>query len=281
MGPRAQTRWTATGKARRRDAPGVPTVTVDGTDLRYEVEGREGRAAVAFVPDVGVGPWLWGWQAPALASHYRTLVYAQRGTGRSDTTGPYSVDRFAADLEAVLADAGVERVHLVGAGLGGMVALRYARAYGRARSLSLFGAAASGDRVDAEALEFLHPDEPTRLRESLSLAFTDRYLSEAGVLDDVVRWRREEDAVGGALAGHREAALGFEAHALHEVERPALVCHGIDDPVVPAGVGQDLAAALPSGRFEAVEGKRFCFLEHAAAVTDAVAGFLDRHTAGD
>ncbi|PSP68736.1 alpha/beta hydrolase [Halobacteriales archaeon QS_1_69_70] len=256
----------------------MPTVTVDGTDLRYEVEGREGRPAVAFVPDVGVGPWLWGWQAPALANHYRTLVYAQRGTGRSDNTGPYSVGRLAADLEAVLADAGVERVHLVGAGLGGMVALRYAREYGRARSLSLFGAAASGDRVDAEALAVLHPDDPTRLRESLSLAFTDRYLSEAGVLDDVVGWRREEDAVGEALAGHREAALGFEAQALHEVERPALVCHGVDDSVVPAGAGQDLAAALPRGRFEAVEGKRFCFVEHAAAVTDAVDGFLDRHS---
>ena len=272
---------TATGKARRFVGLDMPTATADGATVRYEVGGLENGPAVAFVSPTGVGPWVWGWQAPPLASRYRTVVYAQRGTGRSAHTGPYSVGRLAADLEAVLADAGVDRVHLVGAGLGGMVALRYTRAYGRARSLALFGAAAAGDRVDAEALAVLHPDDPTRLRESLSLAFTDRYLSEAGVLKDVLDWRREEDAVGAALAGHREAALGFEAQALHEVERPALVCHGVDDPVVPVGAGQDLAAALPRGRFEPVEGKRFCFAEHAAAVTDAVDGFLDRHTGLD
>jgi pimeloyl-ACP methyl ester carboxylesterase len=256
----------------------MSTVTADGASIRYEVGGREGRPAVAFVPDVAVGPWLWGWQAPALSTHYRTVVYAQRGTGRSDRVGPYTVDRFAGDLEGVLADAGVDRVHLVGAGLGGMVALRYARQYGRARTLSVFGAAASGDRIDADALTALHPEDPTRLRESLSLAFSDRFVAEADAIDDVVAWRREEDAVGDALAGHRGAALGFEADGLSEVTLPALVAHGREDPVVPAAAGDTLAADLPRGRYEAVEGKRYCFVEHAAAVTDAVDEFVDRHS---
>ncbi len=256
----------------------MPTVTAGGATLRYEVGGGPDRPAVAFVPDVGVGPWLWGWQAPALSSLYRTVVYAQRGTGRSDRAGPFSVDRFAADLEAVLDDAVVDRAHLVGAGLGGMVALRYARDYGRARTLTLFGAAASGDRLDPDALAALHPEDPSRYRESLSLAFTDRFLTESDVVEDVVDWRREEDAVGDALAGHREAARDFEAADLYEVTLPALVCHGVDDPVVPLAAGDDLAAALPRGRIDAVEGKRFCFAEHSAAVTDAVDQFLDGHT---
>ena len=251
----------------------MPTVSADGTTLRYEGDGDG--PTVVFVPDVGFGPWVWGWQAPALAGRHRTVVYAPRGTGRSDATGPYTVDRFAADLEAVLAAADADRAHVVGAGLGGMVALRYAREYGRARSLVLFGAAASGDRVDADALAALHPDDPTRLRESLSLAFSDRFLAETGVVDDVVGWRREEDAAGDALAGHREAAREFEAGALYEMTLPALVCHGVDDPVVPATAGEELAADLPRGRFEAVDGKRCCFVEHSAAVTDAVDGFLD------
>lgn len=253
----------------------MPTVTADGATLRYEVGGREDRPTVAFVPDVGVGPWLWGWQAPALSSAFRTVVYAQRGTGRSDETGPYTVDRFVADLEAVLADAEVERAHLVGAGLGGMTALRYAREYGRARSLTLLGAAGAGERVAADALAALHPEDPTRYRESLSLAFTDRFLAASGIIDDVVAWRRAEDAVGAALSGHREAALGFAAGPLYEVTVPALVLHGLDDPVIPTAAGEALAEELPRGRFEPVEGKRFCFLEHATAVSDAIEGFLE------
>ncbi|WP_254839338.1 alpha/beta fold hydrolase [Natronomonas marina] len=256
----------------------MPTTSADGTTLRYDVAGDDDRPTVVFVPDVGFGPWLWGWQAPALTGAYRTVVYAQRGTGRSGTEGPYTVERLAADLDAILAAVGADRAHVVGAGLGGMIALRYAREYGRARSLTLFGAAATGDDVDAGALAALHPDDPTRLRESLSLAFSERFLVESGVVDDVVAWRREEDATGDALVGHREAARSFQTGPLYEVTLPALVCHGVDDPVVPVGTGETLARDLPRGRFEAVEGKRCCFVEHSAAVTDAVEGFLEALT---
>jgi pimeloyl-ACP methyl ester carboxylesterase len=156
-----------------------------------------------------------------------------------------------------------------------MVALRYAREYGRARSLTLFGAAAFGERIDDEALAALHPDDPAEFEESLSGAFTERFLVESGLGARIAAWRRAEDAAGDAAAGHRRAALEFEAGALYELAVPALVCHGVEDPVVPLGAGEEVAEKLPRGRFEAVEGKRCCYVEHAAAVTDAIDGFVD------
>ena len=253
----------------------MPTVTVDGTTLRYELSGREGGPVVAFVPDVGFGPWVWGWQAPSLSGIYRTLVYAPRGTDGSGSDGPYTVDRFAADLEAILSAADVRRVHLVGAGLGAAVSLRYVNRYGRARSLSLFGTASSGERIDEKTLSILCPSDRTRLRSSLSVAFSDRFLAESGLVERIVEWRSTEDAEGDALSGHRAAALGFDAGPLYEVSVPALVCHGTDDPVVPIKAGEELARELPDGRFEAVSGKRCFYVEHAAAVTDRIDGFLD------
>jgi pimeloyl-ACP methyl ester carboxylesterase len=252
----------------------MPTVSADGTAIAYDVSGDPDRPAVAFVPEAGFGPWIWGWQAPALSGSYRTVVVATRGTDGSDAGGPYGVDRLAADLEAVLADAGLRRAHVVGAGLGGMAALRHAREYDRARSLTLVGAAPSGGRVDGDALAALHPSAPTRYRESLGLAFTDDFLAETGLVDDVVAWRRREDAAGDALAGHLEAVRTFEAGPLYDIGLPALVLHGVDDPVVPVDAGRDLAGDLPRGEFEAVEGKRCCYVEHSAAVSDAIDGFL-------
>lgn len=253
----------------------MPTVETDGATLRYELDGEAGRPTLAFVPDLGFGPWIWGWQAPALSGPYRTLVYAARGTDGSDRKGPYTIDRFAADLEAVLSEAGIRRVHLVGSGLGGMVALRYAREYGRARSLSVFGTPASGGSIDASALSALHPADPSRLRSSLSLAFSGRFLRESGTVDRIVEWRREEDATGDALEGHREAALEFDAGPLYELSIPTAVFHGVDDPVVPIEAGEKLAEGLPRGRFEAVAGKRCCYVEHAPAANDAVDGFVE------
>jgi pimeloyl-ACP methyl ester carboxylesterase len=253
----------------------VQTVTTDGTTIAYETHGDAERPAVAFVGDAGFGPWTWGWQAPSLAGPYRTLVTALRGTDGSGSDGPYDVDRFAADLEAVLADAGVRRVHLVGAGLGGAIALRYAREYARARSLVSIGAATSGDLVDGAALAALHPTDRSQLRESLSKAFSDRFLSASTLVEDVLQWRRDEDASGDALDGHLAALRGFETGPLYEIGLPALVLHGIDDPIVSVAAGRDLAEDLPRARFEAVEGRRCCYVEHAAAVTDAIDGFVD------
>lgn len=253
----------------------MPTAEADGTTLRYELSGHEDGPVVAFVPDVGFGPWVWGWQAPSLSGAYRTLVYAPRGTDGSGSDGPYTIDRFAADLETVLSAAAVRRVHLVGAGLGAAVSLRYANRYGRARSLSLFAAVASGERMDEKALSILCPSDRTRLRSSLSAAFSDRFLAESGLVKRIVEWRSAEDAEGDALSGHRAAAVGFDAGPLYEVSVPALVCHGTDDPVVPIEAAEELAKELPYGRFEAVSGKRCFYVEHAAAVTDRVDEFLD------
>jgi pimeloyl-ACP methyl ester carboxylesterase len=253
----------------------MPTVNVtDGTRLRYECAGESDRSAVAFVPEVGFGPWAWGWQAPALSGPYRTLVYAVRGTDGSDSSGPYAIDRFVADLEAVLSAAGLRRVHLVGAGLGGMVALRHARKHGRVRSLSLLGVPPSGDRIDERALSKLHPSDPDALEASLSVGFTDRFRSETDLAERILEWRRAEDATGEALAGHKAAAMAYEAKPLYELSIPALVCHGVEDSVAPVDAGERLAAALPRGRFEPIAGKRCCYIEHAAAVTDEIEGFI-------
>jgi proline iminopeptidase len=85
------------------------------------------------------GPGLWdmsGSLAAALAPRLRVIRWDQRGCGRSEHRGPYSVARSAADLEAVQAGLGLERtapgemapgkVALFGHSWGATLALRYA-----------------------------------------------------------------------------------------------------------------------------------------------------------
>jgi len=255
----------------------MPTVTREGVDIHYETAGSGG--TVAFVNDVGYGAWLWGWQQPAVAGERETLVWDLRGTGRSDTPpGPYDVDTLAADFEAVLADAGVRRAHVVGAGLGGMVALRHARRSDRPRTLTLFGTAPSGDAVDESALWDLHPatDDRDRLHASFGGAFTPAFRdARPDVIEQVCEWRAEGDAGEAGVAAQVHTAMSFEAGPLYEVTLPALVCHGLDDPVVPAHAGRRLAGDFPRGTFEPVEGRHLCFVEHARAVTDRLLAFLD------
>jgi 3-oxoadipate enol-lactonase len=254
----------------------MPTADADDRSLYYETAGSG--ETVAFVGDAGFGPWQWGALFEQLVGPRRALVWDLPGTGRSDPL-EYSldVDRLAAALESVLASAAVDRAHLVGAGLGGMVALRYARRFGRARSLVLLGTAGSGAAVDERALRALHPESRTvtSLRESLSGAFSPAYRAESAAIDAVVNWRRDEDATGDALEAQLDCLLEFDAGPLYEIDKPALVCHGVDDPVIPRAAGESLADGLPDASFVPVAGRHLAHVEAGPAVADRLDAFLE------
>ena len=251
----------------------------DDLALHFEVAGPSDRPLVAFLGDVGYGPWLWGWQAPALTGPWRTLVWDLPGTGESDPP-PVDCDvGFLVEaLETVLADADVRRTHLVGAGLGGAVALAYAHENGRARSITCFGTPPRGHDVDEDALRALamDPEDPARCEQSLDGAFTHAFReTRPDLVEQICDWRRAEDAVEDDFDRQASACLHFGGVPLHEITLPVLVCHGEDDPVVPPGPGRQLARDLPRGRFEPVAGRHCCFVEHSRPVTDRLVGFLE------
>lgn len=253
----------------------MPTASNGSVDLYYEADG-EGET-VAFVGDAGYGAWQWGWQHAAVAGPYESLVFDLRGTGRSDAPpGPYAVGTLVDDLVAVLADRGVRKAHVVGAGLGGMVALRAARTTSRVRSLALFGTAAHGGGIDLSPL-FGAPSDSAELERSLSAALSDRFLeAQSDVVEQIVEWRGEEDADREAWEAQAAAVERFAADDLYEIPDPALVVHGTDDAVWPAERGEELAEGLPRGEFVPVEGAgHLAHVEASRVVNDELLRFLD------
>lgn len=261
--------------------------TNDGVDLYYDVEGPPDGAPVAFVEGLSYGRWMWNWQRPALADDYRTVVWDNRGTGRSDAPeGPYTTTQMARDLDAVLDDVGVDAAHLVGASLGGMIALQYALDFERARSLSLLCSAPGGDAAepipDATRERMLNvPDDldaAERIRYRMRPAFTDEFWTEnPDVIDRIVDRRLETDPTDEAYEWQAGAAATFDvSDRLEEVDRPALVLHGTDDAVIPVGNGRFLAEGLPDARIETVDGgSHLFFVERPDRVNDALLAFLD------
>lgn len=259
----------------------MPATTREGVSLSYETAG-DGETVV-LLGEGGVGPWQWGWQYDALAGPFQALVPEFRGTGRSDRPAEgYDVDTLAGDVEAVLAAAGCRRAHLVGVGCGGMVALRYARRFHRARSLTLVGTTAAGEDVDRGAFLGFHGSEESASDSTagpLSRAFSPEFLADLDdVTEDIEVWRAEEDADTDIARQYADAMAGFEAGPLYELTLPTLVFHGVDDPIVPIAAGRRLVEKLPQGTFEAVEGRHFPHIEHSRAVTDRLLGFLDEVT---
>lgn len=75
------------------------------------------------------GPGLWdmfGDLASMLSGHVRAVRWDQRGCGRSELRGPYSVARSVADLDAIRSHLGLDRIAVLGHSWGATLALRYA-----------------------------------------------------------------------------------------------------------------------------------------------------------
>ncbi|MFB6104013.1 MAG: alpha/beta fold hydrolase [Halobacteriaceae archaeon] len=252
----------------------MPTITRDGVDLEYGAVG-EG-PVVAFVPDAGMGPWMWAWVTEALAGPYRVLTYAPRGCDGSDpapSEDGYSIPALAADLEAVLAAEGTRRAHVTGCGLGGQVAVEYAASAGRVRSVTVLGTEA-------------HPTFTPALRETLCEAdpidSLEPYLGD--VLDtldgDQVRaWRTADDAPPPIRAAYLAAATAWDPPPLYDLELPVRVLHGGDDAVWSPGGGRELAEALPRGSFDVVrEAPHLLPVATPTLVADEIAGIVDTTT---
>ena len=261
----------------------MPRARNDGVSIRYEVD--EGRSApgeaVVCCGDVGLGAWQFGWQHAALAGPHTVITPETRGVGESDAPpGPYTVEALASDLDAVCTAEGVRNAHLVGYGLGGMVALAYAMASSRPASLTVVGTPPAGDAYNPDAV-WADPTDPAAVEGSLAGLLSERFRTDhADAVSRIVEWRLAEDADRETYEAHRAAVEAFDrSDRLYELTTPTLVVHGGEDTICPITAGESLAEGLPRGELHAVEGARHLVgVEASADVNDRVVGWLAERT---
>jgi pimeloyl-ACP methyl ester carboxylesterase len=267
----------------------MPEVERDGVTLFYETGGATDGEPVVLVEGLGYSRWMWQWQREALEDRYRTILPDNRGSGDSDApSGPYTMELLAGDLDAVLADAGVDRAHVVGASLGGMIAQQYALDFDRARSLALLCTTHGGEDavpVPPDVLDrmFNVPpelDEREAIKYKMRPAMTDGFREANPVLvDRIVDWRLETDAPAHAREAQGAAFQTFDvAERLRSLELPTLLLHGTADRVIPVDNARRLHDRLPNSELELVDGgPHLFFIERADRVNDRLLAFLGEH----
>jgi pimeloyl-ACP methyl ester carboxylesterase len=114
--------------------------TYDGARVHYESYGK-GKDAIVFIHGWTCDLTFWRGQAPVYEKR-RSLLVDLPGHGQSDKPDvPYTQERFARGVEAVMRAAGVERAVVVGHSMGGPVALTFLRLFpAKTRALVLVDA---------------------------------------------------------------------------------------------------------------------------------------------
>jgi pimeloyl-ACP methyl ester carboxylesterase len=187
-------------------------------------------------------------------------------------TAPYTLTDMAIDAAGVLDAAQIERAHVVGVSMGGMIAQVLAALLPQ-RVLTLTSIMSSSGnpapRValgKARALRALlrpPPDDPANTDAIVDhLMFVFGVIGSPGFAQDAAVLRPHLQQVvrrglypaGTARQLAAILASGDRRPMLHNIEAPTLVIHGGSDPLVPVAAGRDTARHIRGAQLEVIEG---------------------------
>jgi len=244
-------------------------------------EERGDGEPLLLIQGLGYARWSWDPVVPGLAERYRVLSFDNRGIGESDKPdGPYTARQMAGDALQVLDEAGIDRAHVLGASLGGMIAQEVAVvAAERVQKLVLCCTTSGG----AETVPM--PDVTVQLfAEAATLApevamrrFVENALGSdppPGLVDELCRRRVENPPDQAGWQAQAAAGMTF-AGVDGEIVAPTLILTGTDDNVVDHRNADVLAQRIAGARVERFAGAGHLFFwEQPDAFVRIVTEFL-------
>ena len=231
----------------------MPFAENSGTRIHWEQEGNG--APVLLIMGLGWTSDMWYRTKPLLAQQYQTLIFDNRGVGRSNApAGPYSIALMASDAAAVLDAAGIESAHIYGVSMGGMIAQEFALQYPkRVKSLILGCTAAGGPeakRAESKVLEVLTRQgmTPEEAAHAINPFIYDAGTPRARIEEDMKIRMQWAPAFEGFIAQF-QAILMWEAYSrIAAIKASTLVVHGETDQLVPAENGKLIARRIPGAK---------------------------------
>ena len=258
-------------------------IEVNGTALRYELQGKRGQILV-LIHEMGGTVENWDLVLPLLDPTYRTLRYDSRGCGLSaKLTGEIDVVTLSDDLRALLDAEGIhEPVVVVGCALGAATALVFA---------ARFPERTAGAVVMSPALDMKPEDRAPRLA-MLTGVLRDgmKFIAEGALeaaypavlrerdperfRDFRARWLGNDPA---SFAAHYRMLIDMDIQAeLRAVRCPVLaICGTLDKFRSPAYV-RAVLAPLPDVAFVEIETSHHQTVETPQEIAEAMQDFLAR-----
>lgn len=270
----------------------MPKTTANGIEIHYEEEGDPAAPAMLLIMGFGAQLTLWPDElVEALAAQgFRVIRYDNRDVGLSQKFDgvkapglvkitllskigftpkvPYTLADMADDGVGLLDALGIERAHIVGASMGGMIAQHVAARHpDRCLSLTTVFSTTGNPKLPParpEAMKALitRPDsteEGVLVEHGMMLARTigsPGYPAPEDRLRErtLASVRRSFYPEGPTRHLSAIVADGDRRAMLRDIAVPTLVLHGEDDPLVPCEGGRDTAASIPGARLKTIPG---------------------------
>jgi pimeloyl-ACP methyl ester carboxylesterase len=241
----------------------MPLASINGIHISYQIEG-EGEPLVMIM---GFTASRIGWmpQRRFFRKYFRIINFDNRGAGKSDKpSGPYSTRMMADDTVKLMDALGIEKAHIMGLSMGGMIAQELAINHPqRVMKLVLAATYARQDETSGDTLEqaeFLHLSPEKKASGLVGLAFNKPfYRFTFGLLAGVqTRFIGASGRVG--IAGQSEACLKHDTlERLSSITAPTLVIVGTGDRIIKPVSSEVIARKIPNAKLVKVDGASHYF----------------------
>jgi 3-oxoadipate enol-lactonase len=233
----------------------TPTAGINGINVFYEVHGQGD--PLLLIAGLGSGASLFARSIPLLSKDREVIAFDNRGVGRTDKPDvPYTIEMMADDAAGLLKALDVRRADVLGASMGGRIAMDLAIRYpDMVRGLILVSTSA---RVTRES------------RSSFGLRF--------GKLTKMITG---SGAFGGspqpyyAFMRQLEASSAYDCTGrLGQIGAPTLIMRGDRDTLAPEDLAEEVHSGIKGSRLVEFKGGHTFFLLKNDEFTDTVSGFL-------
>ncbi len=274
--------------AKKKEGPLMAVVQSGGVDIVYEILNSDGPGVpIFFIAGLNGMRASCMKQAVPFSKERPVVVHDHRGTGESgQPPGVYSVENMAADVVAIMDDAGIEKAHLVGTSTGGAtIQVLCIDNPERVQSAAICCSWPKSDHFFIRQFEMrklvllnLGTEALTRLA-STNLNdpkyFTDHY-------EEMLE---KEEALIAKASSPQIAADRIDCIVAHDqmdrldrIRVPVIVIGAKNDAVCPPYYSEQLAEAIPGAELKLYEdGGHFFYLVYDDAFNADIREFIARH----
>jgi len=250
--------------------------TLNGAKIHYQSYGQ-GSDAFLLIHGWSSNLTAWSYQIPELAKRGRVVAIDLPGHGQSDKPQlSYTMDHFAAAIDAVMKDAKVERAVLLGHSMGTPVVRQFYRKYPKKTIAIVI--------VDGG----LRPFGDKAVRDQFLAAFRSPNYKEAGTqmfgqMTPMLSAEDKQKALASfnstpqhVLVSAMEAMNDEALYTTDKINVPVLAILA-KSPFWPADTEQFLRSLAPDLEFVMLEGvDHFLHLEKSKEFNDTVIAFVDK-----
>ncbi len=266
----------------------MPKVRVSDIEMNYAELG-EG-TPVVLVTGYGMDHFAWALQAPEFSQKYKVCMIDNRGVGLTDKPeGPYTIKMMADDLAGFFRAVGIDRAHLVGHSMGGMISQQFALDHPETlRSLTL---ASTSCRIPrgADLMLMLWTDILEKIgvegfvNNMIGWAFTFEYVNSQ--YESLMMFRQmaidhfnEVPLLPAPFRSQCAAITSFNlAEQVKDIEVPTMALVGQDDILTPVKFSDELSNRIPGAFLKIIQGGHGFNQEAPTAFNEAVLEFLEKN----